>query len=148
MEGNVFITGETQGALDGQSFAGGDDIFVTKYDGAGMKLWTRQLGTAEGDQAGGVATDVEGNVFITGYTYGALDGQTNTGGSDIFVTKYDGAGMKLWTRQLGTATIDQALGVATDVEGKVFITGYTNGALDGQSNAGLLDIFVARVCPP
>ena len=46
----------------------------------------------------GVTTDSSGNIYITGYTGGGLDGNTNslsTGGtSDIFLVKYDSSGTK------------------------------------------------------
>jgi Beta-propeller repeat len=37
-------------------------------------LWVRQFGTAEWDNALGVATDAAGNVYLTGDTGGSLGG--------------------------------------------------------------------------
>ena len=56
--------------------------------------WTKQLGTSIRDQAYGVATDSSGNVYVTGYTEGGLDGNTSAGSSDLFVVKYDSNGNK------------------------------------------------------
>ena len=44
-------------------------------------VWTRYLGTTGYDTASSVAVDSTGNVFITGWTTGNLDGQTNAGTS-------------------------------------------------------------------
>ena len=48
------------------------------------------------------------------------------------------------TKQLGTSSDDQANGVATDSLGNVYVAGYTNGGLDGNSNAGDADLFVVK----
>ena len=63
--------------------------------------WTLQLGTSSRDEANGVATDSWGNVYVTGHTLGGLDGETNAGGIDIFVVKYNSSGTKQWTMQNG-----------------------------------------------
>ena len=56
---------------------------------------TKQLGVAAADTGGtSVATDANGNVYVTGDTEGGLDGNTLTGTQDFFVTKYDSSGVK------------------------------------------------------
>jgi len=91
-----------------------------------------------------VAVDSGGNVYVTGSTDGGLDGNTNAGLFDIFLGKYDSAGAKQWTRQLGTTANDYGMEVAVDSGGKVYVTGYTGGGLDGYTNAGLFDIFLVK----
>ena len=98
------MTGDTYGGLDGNTNAGYNDLFVVKYNSSGTKQWTKQLGTSSTDLADGVATDSSGNVYVVGYTYGGLDGNTNTGGSDIFVVKYNSSGIKQWTKQIGSSS--------------------------------------------
>lgn len=46
------------------------------------------------DVAHSVTTDASGNVFVTGYTGGGLDGNSSSGGMDMFVVKYNSAGVK------------------------------------------------------
>ena len=50
--------------------------------------WTKLLGTSAGESSGGVATASDGSIFITGSTTGDLDGETNAGSTDAFLTKY------------------------------------------------------------
>ncbi len=142
--GNAYVTGYTRGGLDGNTNAGGNDMFLTKYDTAGTKLWARQLGTASNDDGLGVSVDGSGNAYVTGYTRGGLDGNTNAGGNDMFLTKYDTASTKLWTRQLGTAEDDYGLGVSVDGSGNAYVTGYTNGGLDGNTSAGSVGMFLTK----
>ena len=92
--GNVYVTGNTNGGLDGNTSAGSWDLFVVKYNSSGTKQWTKQLGTSSTDWAKGVATDSSGNVYVAGYTAGGLDGNTSAGGLDLFVVKYNSDGVK------------------------------------------------------
>ena len=137
--GNVYVTGSTSGALEGAN-AGSSDSFIRSYDSEGNLRWTRQFGTSSDDSATGIATDANGNVYVSGYTNGALEG-TNSGSRDAFVRSYDGAGNVRWTRQFGTTDDDDALGIAADASGNVYVAGYTEGALEGVS-AGGNDAFV------
>jgi len=142
--GNVYVTGYTEGGLDGNTSAGNADLFVVKYNSSGSKQWTNQLGTSSTDTANGVATDSSGNVYVAGGTYGGLDGNTGSGVNDLFVVKYNSSGTKQWTKQLGTSSNDRAHGVATDSSGNVYVTGYTAGGLDGNTIAGFFDLFVVK----
>jgi hypothetical protein len=140
--GNVYLAGRTGGDLAGPSF-GATDAFLVKYDMAGNLLWTRQIGTAAGDEGHGVSTDAVGNVYLSGRTAGDLGG-TNAGLNDAFLSKYDSAGNQLWTRQLGSSASDVAADVAADVLGNVFISGTTRGDLAGPHAGGSTDVFLAK----
>jgi hypothetical protein len=88
--GNVYLTGYTYGKLGDRKY--GDftdyDAWVAKYDSSGSLLWTKQIGTAEGDVSNGIATDRSGNVYLTGSTRGKLGDQQYDGGLDAWVAKY------------------------------------------------------------
>lgn len=138
-DGSILIVGVTEGALLGSS-AGSADVFIRKYLAPGGLAWTRQFGTAGYDTALSVAVDGDGNVLVTGYVEGDLEG-SSAGSGDAFVRKYDSAGNEVWTRQFGTAGFDSGVGVAVDANGNVVVTGYVEGELEG-SYAGALDVFV------
>jgi hypothetical protein len=142
--GNIYVTGYTSGGLDGNTNSGSNDLFVVKYDSSGTKQWTQQLGTSYIDTATGITTDSSGNVYVTGYTDGGLDGSAHAGQTDIFVAKYNSSGVKQWTRQLGTSSYDSGHGITTDSSGNIYVTGTTSGGLDGYSNVGGSDLFVVK----
>ncbi|MDP6546225.1 MAG: SBBP repeat-containing protein [Phycisphaerae bacterium] len=142
--GNAYVTGYTAAGLDGNTSAGADDIFLTKYDTDGAKQWTRQLGTSSTNHGYGVSVDSSGSAYVAGITNGGLDGNTSAGGTDIFLTKYSTDGVNQWTRQLGSTTSDWCYGVSVDSSGAAYITGYTYGGLDGNSNQGLADIYLTK----
>lgn len=56
----------------------------------------------------------------------------------------DGSG---WTRQFGSGSPDEALGVALDRAGDAYVVGWTGGTLSGQVSAGAVDAFVRKVDP-
>jgi hypothetical protein len=121
---NVYVVGRTTGALRRI------DPWVIKFAGDGRRLWSRQPGTSGQDEASGVATDREGNVYVVGTNFSGF------GGADPLVIKLDGNGHRLWSRQPGTSTYDIAYGVATDTDGNVYVVGITGGALGGPNKGG------------
>ena len=97
------MTGYTGGGLDGNTSSGGKDIILVKYNSSGTKQWTKQLGTSTTEYGRELTTDSSGNIYVTGFTRGGLDGNTNLGSSDIFLIKFNSSGTKIWTKQLGTS---------------------------------------------
>ena len=97
--------------------------------------WTRQLGTSSEDVSLAVSADGLGNVYISGWTDGSMDG-TNAGGDNAFLSKYDAGGTLDWTRQLGTSSTDASLSVSADGLGSVYISGRTRGSLEGTNTGG------------
>ena len=82
--GNVYVAGYTYGDLDGNANAGYYDLFVVKYDNSGVKQWTQQFGTSSNEHTYGITTDSVGNIYVTGDTYGGLDGNSRSGAQDMF----------------------------------------------------------------
>jgi outer membrane protein assembly factor BamB len=144
--GNIFVAGYTTGSLDGNTLTGLQDLFVTKYDPTGVKLWTQQLGVASKYVYGySVASDSFGNVFVTGYTTGSLDGNALKGTNDLFVTKFDSNGVRQWTRQIGAQSAQSmAYGIAVSFTGNFFVGGNTTGGLDRNTLMGKQDFFVSK----
>jgi hypothetical protein len=145
---NVYISGYTTGGLFGNTKQTDSthEVFITKYDKNGVKQFTRQLGV-DGEKKVGIALaiDANGNFFVAGYTTGALDGYSMTGTVDSFFSKYNSDGVKQFTRLLGVADKEtRGYGVATDAKGNVFVAGYTEGSLDGNTLSGSKDFFVAK----
>jgi len=153
--GNIFVTGLTSGSLDGNTNSGGTcteggstvqcpDVFLTKWNGDGTKAWTKQWGTTAGDYGRGVASDADGNIYVTGYTGGSLDGNVSSGGSDIFLTKWNNDGIKAWTRQWGSSLSDYGFSVAVAPNGDVVVTGSTTGTFPGCVKVGASDLILTR----
>ncbi|SET99274.1 Alpha-tubulin suppressor [Stigmatella erecta] len=155
--GFIYTVGQTNGALSGQTHAGGMDVFLMKHRiRDGSLVWVEQFGSPMDDYATGVAvhgcTTSGTFIYVTGYTTGTLPGAshtgTNQGGRDIFVRKYDGSKALKWSRQRGSSKDDLSYAVAVnDTTGDVYVTGYTLGSFVTGTTASSNDVFVARYLP-
>jgi hypothetical protein len=142
--GNIYATGYTGAALDGQSYVGNWDVYLMKFSPAGDWLWTRQIGTGQDDEGYAVTTDASDNVYITGYVRGNMHGQTRVGSADVFISKYNAAGTRLWTRLFGSTEIDQAWAITCDASANVFVSGYCLGSIEGNPYYANGDLFLAK----
>jgi hypothetical protein len=140
----IFINYPIRNGLLAAAFA----VMLASCGGGGVPPWigTKQMGVAGHDTFGSsVATDANGNVYVTGFTFGGLDDNTLTGTYDFFVTKYNSSGVKQYTRQMGVAgQFTSGYSVATDASGNVYVAGDTRGGLDGNTLTGTQDFFVTK----
>jgi len=146
-DGTIYVSGSTYGNLDGQTNSGESDAFITKYNPNGTKVWTKLLGTNGEETARALTTGNDGAIYVSGYTTGNLDSQTNSGYIDAFITKYNPDGTKVWTKLLGTNAYDSANDLTTGNDGAIYVSGSTYGNLDGQTNSGNGDAFITKYNP-
>lgn len=123
-DGNVIMTGSSL-REDGRT-----DYATVKYSSAGTPAWTNRY-NIPGNLANrpvAIAPDNNGNIFVTGISF---RGGTNL---DIATLAYSGAGIPLWTNRYNGASDNwdyaKAMAVA---DGKVFVTGYSEGLGGGTT---------------
>lgn len=148
--GNVLVAGVASGSFLDGTFVGGIDAFVAKFDALGTPLWADIFGATVGvfgqshsDAARGVAVDPAGNVYVGGWTGGALDGNTSNAIGGGFVAKYDAKGARQWLHQImGFEVVTNDL--AVDTLGNVYAAGQTRMGLGGNRNVGAIDPFIIK----
>ncbi|CAK9065686.1 unnamed protein product [Durusdinium trenchii] len=88
--GNSWVAGWTKSSLDGYTNAGisSADVFLMLFDHAGVHRWTVQRGGSDDDFGHALQVDASGNAWVAGDTRSSLDGNTNAGGSDVFLMKF------------------------------------------------------------
>ncbi|MBL7813619.1 MAG: hypothetical protein JNL70_01350, partial [Saprospiraceae bacterium] len=143
--------------------AGSNDIFVAKYDNTGVLQWVKRAGGTTSDTGYGIAVSgtevyITGNISSTANFNTPSNGSSNTiasgGSNDVFVAKFDNAGIFQWARRAGGTGVDNASGIAVSGTG-VYITGYidvntvnfntpSNGSSNTITSAGSYDMFVAK----
>lgn len=144
-EGNVFVAGYTDGALPGEISTGGHDSYVMKFDAGGSLLWSEQFGSTEQNSyARGLALDSNDNIYVTGSSRGAIPGGVAFGDWDNYLRKYNSSGGLLWTNQFGTSLTDRTTDVTFNSDGNIYLTGWVDGALSGDTSAGAADIFIRK----
>lgn len=142
--GNVLVTGYTFGPMGGGTANAVGDIFVAKFNASGAQQWLQRTGSAQQEAGYAIATDAQGNAYVAGHSAGAFAGTTALGNVDMVLLKYDGGGNQQWVRRLGTALGDTATSVAVDGQGRVYLGGFTQGAIDGLAALGGTDMVLAR----
>lgn len=154
--GNVFVTGSFQSVatLGGPNVvsAGSADIYLVKYNSAGVWQWNVTAGSVAYEEGKSVAVDASGSVYATGYFLNTVgfSGTTlvSAGSSDIFLVKYGSGGGLQWSQRRGGTGEDQAWQTAFDPAGHVVVTGYFSGTTNlgggNLASAGSYDIFLAK----
>ena len=143
-QGNIIVAGIFNRLVD---FGGGDldshdtngdrwlngDIFVAKYDPDGQHLWSHAFGYSQRQMATSVAVGPDDSVVVVGNARGDVDfgegTNTNGGGLDIFIAKFDSDGYHMWSGLYGDSEHQLVADVAVDRWGSIFLTGHFFGSL-------------------
>ena len=117
--GYVYVTGYTYslGPTPGISA-----VILLKYDPSGNLLFQNTWGGTKNDFGTGITVDIDGNVYVTGYTKSY---SITPGVPSVFLLKFDQAGNLLFQRIWGGNRGDFASGITVDTAENVYITGYT-----------------------
>jgi hypothetical protein len=130
----------------GTLFGGGNiDGFIVKYDSFGNALWATNFGGTGSDIGRSIATDLNGNIYACGrlgastfinsfstissgiIVTSSIGELISVGNFDAYIAKYDSFGNALWATNFGGTGVDDAEGIATDLNGNVYVTGlFTN----------------------
>lgn len=117
-------------------FGNGSQIFVNKYSRSGDLQWSRIWGGSGAEASRAIVCDGDSIIYVAGKTtsYGS-------GGDDIFILKYDSAGILLDSLFWGGFGYEVAHDIAFD-NGFLYITGETGsfGTLNTQNDALLLKV--------
>ena len=99
----------------------------------------------------GLVIDSIGNSCLTGFTSGNfpnIGGRTNAGVEDIFLAKLGIGGTLFWGTIIGNSGDNEGMGIILNpTEDSLFVTGFTEGNLDGQPSAGGYDTFLMKFDP-
>lgn len=169
---NVYVAGAstTTGLLMAttgshqQNYAGGGDAFLAKFAGNGQRIWATLYGGSNAESGYDCATDLTGNVYLTGIsgssgpapgngiaTTGSHQSSLNTVWQNGFLAKFNSAGIRIWGTFYGGSLNENVYACTTDAQGNVFIAGQaessngiaTNGAYQSVFG-GHSDAFIAK----
>jgi hypothetical protein len=121
------------------------DCFLTVFDAAGSVVWSRLLDTPLSDVVCVAAAASSGSFYVSGAIQEQRSGGDRT---DVVVAKYDRDGTRLWIREFGSSPgffgDDIPTSIAVDPLEGIYVAGYTSGSMEGFTNQGGRDIFIAK----
>lgn len=140
--GNIIITGIYNGIVDfdpgpGTYFLDGGGIFIQKLDTNGNFIWAKSI-DGYASNSWSVTTDMNGNIYTTGYFSGVVDFDPDTlvynpdwfGDRDIFIQKLDSMGVLIWVKTIGGGGLDEGHSMVVDNSENIYVTGSFQGTVD------------------
>ncbi|MEM6559853.1 MAG: SBBP repeat-containing protein [Myxococcota bacterium] len=156
---NVYLSGKFEQTLQIADTvlesAGAADIMVAKYNRDGLIVWIRQFGSTGEDNIFDVATDANGNIYLSGSFSGTVEfgtftlSTTGDDDQDALLMKLSPDGSVLWARQAGSANSDGGSEISVSLLGPIVAGVQSNGALSigsfdferqGQSDSYLVSL--------
>lgn len=156
-DGNVWASGMFQRELKladrSVTNQGKHDLLLTHFDSQGNRRWTKTAGGPGIEYGLGIATDGQGNAYLTGSFTGKVEfdgvAATSPGGSDIMIVKYDRDGHLERLQTVVGEKTDHAYTIVADGRGSLYLSGACRGpAKFGRhsiDNRGSNDIFLAKL---
>ena len=128
--GNVYVTGNSAASWGAPvaPYSGGEDAFAAKLASSGALVWNTFFGSSATDTGEGIAVDGIGNVDVAGYSDATWGSPTRSysGSFDAFAVQLSPAGAVTWNTFLGSASADFAQEVAVDLNGNVYVAGFSD----------------------
>ena len=124
------------------------DVFLSKFDSAGNFIWVKTWG-GQGveDAMGTVIIDAANQVYVAG-RFASLDcdfdpgtdedlHSTHNGSQDAFVSKFAPDGSFVWARTWGGSSSENAIGLALDQWGYIYVSGWYSDLVDFNPGEGV-----------
>ena len=141
---------------------GAEDSYTAKLGADGQLKWANILGGTSIEFGYGVATDVRGDVYVTGLYYDNPDFDPGSGEvflpsaglEDTYLVKYTSNGEFVWVKRTGDSSSDAGYGVDIAPGGDVLLAGNFWGTADldpepsatlNVRSAGGSDAFVLKI---
>ncbi|MGB2885123.1 MAG: SBBP repeat-containing protein, partial [Dehalococcoidia bacterium] len=101
------------------------DKNISKVRLSSLKTWNTFLGNKHIDHGWGITTDINGNIYVIGASYGTWGTPVNAhaGQNDALVAKLTSSGELIWHTFLGSAKNEFGRAIAVDSVGNVYVTG-------------------------
>ena len=127
------------------------DIFILKLDPNGNLIWVKQIGQASGsDECYSIASDINSNVYLTGYFYNTIDFDPNAGVYNMsatpalgyyYIVKLNSLGDFVWAKQYGgNAGLYNYIGYGKDHN--IYLTGsFSATGADFNPNSGIDSLY-------
>ncbi len=170
---NVLVSGICVGSADFDPDAGVANLnisgvnssnYILKLDNNGNYIWAKNVFQGASVITNGIDTDVNGNIYSTGYfdytgTFDLNGGSpiniATNGLLDIYHVKINESGNFQWGFNYGSTSNDIGFGITADINDRVITTGYYTGNVDFNPTGGVrtlssgfgTDLFIQKLYP-
>lgn len=169
--GNLYVAGTFMDTLDFDPGVGVDthtskgyyDIFIQKLDISGNFIWAKSFGGINAEQIRDISVGANNQLYITGYFIDTVDFDPGSGVNihvsngyhDVFVENFDLNGNVNWVSTYGSIYYDWGNGIAIDVSGNIYVTGFFSDSsdfdpgsgVDSHTSNGDADVFIQKLGP-
>jgi hypothetical protein len=141
-DGNILLAGQLVGATSYNGTTNDTAKFgifpvILKLNSSGNYIWHRVYNTSYNSNTNDIATDAQGNVYMSGQFTQALDGNQAKGTMDTYVIAVDKNGTKKWTKTYGRnndSSDDYAPFLHIGKDGTLYTTRDFKGTIQGAFN--------------
>ncbi|RYG11373.1 MAG: T9SS type A sorting domain-containing protein [Chitinophagaceae bacterium] len=136
--------------------AGFPDVFICEFDVNGNFNWAKKIGGADIHYPSQMATDSDGNIYISGRAGGVTDFDTgpatfllgSPGSNTTFMCKLNQLGELIWVKTIGTYPNGAPNGTnidafALDAAGNIYMTGVFSGTVDFDPSPNTNNLIAA-----
>lgn len=106
-------------------------FYLFSYADKPIVKWAKSIGSTFEDTGQSIATDINGNIYVTGYfssssiTFGNYTLiNSNQNNPHIYIVKYDSIGTVLWAKSSGNFDFAYSLSITVDKSGNSYISGF------------------------
>lgn len=153
-DGGYLTAGSSLSPISGdktQAGQGDYDIWVVKTNAQGAKLWDKRFGGLARESLNRILPTQDGGYLLGGSSASGISGdktQSNRGGTDFWLVKISGTGVKQWDKRFGGSGFDYLNQVVQLPSGEYVVAGVSDSPADGdqtQINQGGYDVWVLKL---
>lgn len=146
--GNFILVGSSDSSdTDISNNIGSYDFWVVKVDENGTKLWEKNYGGTQPDEAFSIVKTNDNNFLIAGNSRSTdVNLSQNSGSSDIWLIKINTEGVLLWEKTYGGSNFEIANKIIKSKQEGFYMVGSSRSAdFEVTKNEGNKDVWIIKV---
>ncbi|MCX6276457.1 MAG: PKD domain-containing protein [Bacteroidetes bacterium] len=152
-DGGFILAGYSLSGLNGdksQPSRGGNDFWIVKTDGNGIKQWDKRFGGSLNDYLNSIQQTHDGGYILGGTSSSGNNGDKSEPGrglGDYWMVKLDASGIKLWDKRFGGSNAEFLTRVIQTSDDGYLLTGVSRSDSSGdktQATKGNYDYWIVR----
>jgi len=152
-DGGYIFSGTTNSGISGDktsALQGDRDYWIIKTDSLGNKQWDKSFGGTGLDRSSAIRHSSDGGYIIGGDSHSGIGGDKSMdtwGSSDFWLVKIDSLGNKLWDKDYGGTSYDNAEDLIQTSDGGFLMSGRSHSPISGdktQNNLSSQQIWIIK----